>query len=79
LTFEECNRVNHFISNKSLTATFNTTDGVVYMLQDKGLIYKAQSVMVAEHYEQDSHIYRWIYSKLTKYPELITEKIKNSK
>lgn len=75
LTPEECSRLNHFISKKSLTATFNTTDGVVYMLCDKGLIYKAQSQMVVEHYEQDFHIYRWIYSILIKNPELITSKL----
>jgi len=75
LTPEECSRLNHFIGKESLTATFNTTDGVVYMLHDKGLIYKAQSQIVIEHYEQDFHMYRWIYSKLIKHPELITCKI----
>ena len=79
LTPDECSRLNHFIRNKSLTATFNTTDGVVYMLQDKGLIYKAQSKEITEHCEQDFHIYRWIYSKLINRPEIITNKIDNGK
>jgi hypothetical protein len=79
LTQEECSRLNHFIQNKSLTETFNTTDGVIYMLQDKGLIYKAQSKEVTVHYEQDFHIYRWIYSKLISHPEIITRKISNDK
>ena len=79
LTPDECSRLNHFISNKSLTATFNTTDGVVYMLQDKGLIYQARSDMVKEHYEQDFHMYRWIYLKLLKNPELVLCKLENEK
>jgi hypothetical protein len=79
LTPDECSRLNHFIRNKSLTATFNTTDGVVYMLQDKGLIYQARSEMVKAHYEQDFHMYKWIYSRLIKHPELFFDVSENEK
>lgn len=79
LTPDECSRLNHFILNMSLTTTFNTTDGVVCMLQEKGLIYKAQSKEVTVHYEQDFHIYRWIYTKLINHPEIITSKINSEK
>ena len=79
LTPVECEKLGQFIHNTSLTATFFTTDGVPYLLQDKGLIYQSKSDPVSMHSEQDFHMYRWIYSKLLKHPEIIKQETDDEK